>query len=70
MVIMLAGVTMAGQEVGSGTTATLSCEITDVTEALTVTWLKGTDEVISSGGGFTISPGKFLSSISYKSINL
>ena len=43
---------------GSGTTATISCKMTGVTEALTVTWLKSGDEEIKTGGGFTVSPGR------------
>ena len=56
---IFAGVTMAGQEVGSETTATLSCVITDVTGALTVSWLKSSGETIVTGGGFTQNPGRF-----------
>ena len=51
---------MAGQEVGSETTATLSCKISGVTQALTVTWLKSTGETISSGGGFTVNSGELI----------
>ena len=51
---------MAGREVGSGTSATLTCKITGVTEALTVTWLKSNGEEISTGGGFTVNPGSYL----------
>ena len=43
---------------GSGTSATLTCKITGVTEALTVTWLKSNGEEISTGGGFTVNQGK------------
>ena len=57
------GVTMAGQEVESGTTTTLSCKMTDVTNALTVTWLKTTGETINSGGEFTVSPGLHITRI-------
>ena len=57
---MILGVTMAGQEVGSGTTATLSCKITGVTIALTVTWLKNNGQTISSGEEFTVSSGFYM----------
>ena len=50
---------MAGQEVGAGTTATLSCRITGVTNALTVTWTTSDGNNIATGGGYTVTPGKY-----------
>ena len=50
---------MAGQEVGAGTTATLSCRITGVTQALTVTWTTSSGQNIVTGGGYTVTPGNY-----------
>ena len=61
---------MAGQEVGSGTTATLSCKITGVTEALTVTWLNDKEEVIDTGDGFTVDQGKKALTFSTKEFSI
>ncbi|KAL5247349.1 hypothetical protein ACHWQZ_G019273 [Mnemiopsis leidyi] len=49
--------TMAAREVGSGSTTTFTCTMTDLTSALTVTWLKSDDSTTSTGGGYTINPG-------------
>jgi hypothetical protein len=48
---------MTGLEVGSGTAATLTCKITGVTQALTVSWLKSDGATIATGGGFTVNAG-------------
>jgi hypothetical protein len=48
---------MASLEVGMRTTATLSCSITGLTEALTVTWLKSDGQTIATKDGFTVNEG-------------
>ena len=48
---------MAHQEIKSGTAATMSCVITGVSTALTVSWHKNSGETLSTGGGFTIDSG-------------
>ena len=49
---------MADQEIKSGSTATLSCIITGISESLTVTWQRSTGDIITSGSGFTVDSGK------------
>jgi hypothetical protein len=48
---------MAGLEVIARSAATLTCKITGVTQALTVTWLKSDGTAIVTGGGFTVTQG-------------
>ena len=50
--------TMDGIEVVSKSAATLTCKITGVTEALTLTWIKSDGATIVTGGGFTVNPGQ------------
>ena len=55
---------MAQQEIKSGTAATMSCVITGVSTALTVSWHKSSGETLSNGGGYTIDSGKVTSKVS------
>ena len=52
--------TMDAREVGPGSTTTFTCRMSDLTSAVTVTWLKSDGSTISTGGGYTINTGQLL----------
>ena len=55
--MLFSDLSMADKEIKSGSTATLSCKITGVSQSLTVTWQKSTGDFITSGSGFTVDSG-------------
>ena len=52
---------MHSKEVGSGTSTTLSCAVSDITQTVSITW-SSAGSPVTSGGGVTANSGELVAS--------